>query len=100
MVLELLLLICLFEIIEEKDKSTVTYPEPVPWPSLMELFVGHQHRKPNPPPGLQSVPRPSMILMEIKTPISVGFQKSDDESPDLAGSLSSSASAPASGTMC
>ena len=73
-VLELLQLICLFEIIEEKkDKSTLTYPETVPWPSLMEVFVGQQHRKPNqqhrkpsPPPWpLQPVPRPSTISMEI-----------------------------------
>ena len=61
-VLELLQLICLFEIIEEKkDKSTLTYPETVPWPSLMEVFVGHQHRKPIPPPW----PRPLTISMEI-----------------------------------
>ena len=60
------ILICLFEILEEKDKSTLTYQEPGTWQSLMEVFFGHQHRKPNPPPWpLQSVPRPSMILMEI-----------------------------------
>ena len=39
-VLELLRLICLFEIIEEKDKNTLTYTEPVPWPSLMEISIG------------------------------------------------------------
>ena len=40
--------------------------EPVPWPSSMEVFVGHQHRKPNPRPWpLQSGPRPSTISMEI-----------------------------------
>ena len=88
------ILICLFEILEEKDKSTLTYQEPGTWQSLMEVFFGHQHRKPNPPPWpLQSVPRPSMILMEI-----VGLQNRNDESPDLAGSLSSSASRPASET--
>ena len=59
-------LICLFQIIEEKDKSTLTYPEPVPWPSLTELFVGNQHREQNPPPWpLQSVPLPPMVFMEI-----------------------------------
>ena len=35
-VLELLRLICLFEIIEEEDKNTLTYPEPVPWTSGSE----------------------------------------------------------------
>ena len=43
---------------EEEDKSTLTYQEPVPWPSLMDVFVGHQHWKPNPLSWpLQSVPR-------------------------------------------
>ena len=56
MVLKLLLLICLFEIIEEKYKITLTCLEPVPWPSLMEVFFGHQHWKLNPPQWpLQSV---------------------------------------------
>ena len=67
-VLELLLLICLLEIKEEKDKSTLIYPEPVSWPSLMQVSVGHQHRKPKTPQWpFQSVPWPLKILMEIVT---------------------------------
>ena len=68
----MLRLIWLFEIIliiiEEKDKNTLTYQESVPWPSLMEVFLGHQTQnwKSNPPAWpLQSVPMSSMILTEI-----------------------------------
>ena len=38
-VLELLRLICLLAIMEEKDKNPLTYPEPVPRPALMEVYV-------------------------------------------------------------
>ena len=93
----ILLLICSFEIIEEKDKSTSIYPEPVPWPSLMDVYVSHQHRKPNPPPcPLQSVGLCPSAFDEFNG--DCWTSESDDESPDLVGSSSSSASAPASGT--
>ena len=66
--------------------------EPIPWPSLMDVFVGHQHRNPNPPLWpLQSVPRPSTISMEI-----VGLQN-PQTCHKLPGSSSSSVSALASG---
>ena len=89
-------LICLFEIIEEKDKSTLIYPEIVPWPSLMEVIVGHQHKKWNPPQRpLQPVPRPSTINGDCWP---TWPSESEDTSPDLPGSSSSSISVPASGT--
>ena len=64
----------------------------------MEVFFGHQHRKPNSPPWpLQSVPRPSTISMETISMV-IEIVESDDESPDLPGSSSSDVSELESGT--
>ena len=74
-----------------KDKGKSTYLEPVPWPSLMEVFVGHQHWKQKPPLWpLQSFPR------SFNT--DCWPSESDYESLNLPGSSSSSVSALASGT--